>query len=178
MNSPRTDEALMQAVTQGDFFAFEQLVRRHQEPVWRTAYRMLGSHADAEDIAQQAFLKIFEARERYRPTAAFRTYLYRIVVRLCLDRLRKKRPVDGQDLSPVDPGVSPVDQAADAERSRAVQQAIARLPARQRAAVVLRYYESLASREIAAAMDTSQKAVERLLARARDTLEVSLRDFL
>ncbi len=173
-----SDEALMQAVALGDLAAFERLVLRHQESAWRTAYRMLGCHQTAEDVAQEAFLRIFEAADRYRPTAAFRTYLYRIVVRLCLDHLRKGLPVPTDNLLATDDWPSPEQQATDAEQAQAVQEAIGRLPPKQRTAVVLRYYEGLSGREIAVVMETSLKAVERLLARARVTLEGLLGDFL
>jgi RNA polymerase sigma-70 factor, ECF subfamily len=173
-----SDEDLMQAAVRGDLAAFEQLVLRHQKSVWRTAYRMLGCRQTAEDVAQQAFLRVFEARDRYRPTATFRTYLFRIVVRLCTDRLRKMRPTPVADLVPTDEGLSPDQSAAHKEQAQAVQTAIGRLPPKQRTAVVLRYYEGLSGREIAAAMETSPKAVERLLARARTALEAALRGFL
>lgn len=178
LTDPRpSDEALMHAVARGDAAAFEQLVLRHQESVWRTAYRMLGCHQTAEDVAQQAFLKVFEARQRYRPAAAFRTYLYRVAVRLCLDHVRKGRPVPTGDVVPVDDEPSPAQRTAREEQARAVRDAVGRLPAKQRAAVVLRYYEGLGCHEIAGAMDTSPKAVERLLARARKTLEARLAGF-
>jgi RNA polymerase sigma-70 factor (ECF subfamily) len=173
-----SDEALMQAVARGDLVAFEQLVVRHQESAWRTAYRMLGCHQAAEDVAQEAFLRIFEAAGRYRPTAAFRTYFYRIVVRLCLDHLRKGRPVPTDNLLPTDDWPSPEQQASDAEQAQAVRDAIGGLTPKQRTAVVLRYYEGLSGREIAGAMESSPKAVERLLGRARTTLERLLGDFL
>jgi len=178
MDMASPDEALMQAVALGDLAAFERLVLRHQESAWRTAYRMLGCHQTAEDIAQEAFLRIFEAADRYRPTAAFRTYLYRIVVRLCLDYLRKGRPVPTDNLLPAEDRSSPEQRATDAEQAQAVQEAMGRLPPKQRTAVVLRYYEGLTCRETAAAMETSVKAVERLLARARATLEGPLADYL
>jgi len=167
-----SDESLMLAVARGDFAAFEQLVLRHQEVVWRTAYRMVGDRQSAEDLAQEVFLRLFQAAVRYRPTAAFRTYLYRIVVRVCLDDLDKKRPQPGADLAQVATSAFSVQQqAARDERARLVQQAVGCLPGKQRLAVVLRYYGGLSGREIAEAMNTTAKAVERLLARARKTLE-------
>ena len=178
METGASDENLMQLVAQGDLDAFEQLVLRHQQLAWRTAYRLVADYQAAEDLAQGAFLKIFEAADRYRPTAAFRTYLYRIVVRLCLDHLRKGRPVPSDNLLPTDDWPSPEQQATDAEQAQAVQEAISSLPPKQRTAVVLRYYEGLGGRETAAAMETSAKAVERLLARARATLEGLLADYL
>ncbi len=171
-----SDESLMLVVAQGEYAAFEELVRRHQEMVWRTAYRMVGDHQAAEDLAQDAFLRVFQAAGRYRPEAAFRTYLTRIVVRLCLDYLRKKRPTPGEELSHVVEPTVPVDQQAESiEQSRMVQQAIACLPLKQRSAVVLRYYETLSSREIADVMETTVKAVERLLARGREALQERLK---
>ncbi len=170
MSTP-SDPSLMQAAAHGDWAAFEQLVKRHQASAWRTAYRLLSDRHAAEDLAQEAFLRIFEARHRYRPTAAFRTYLARIVVRLCLDYLRKGRPAPaGELVDPFDASLSPGGQAEQTERAAAVQAAIAELPPKQRAAVVLRYYEGLNGRETAEAMETTVKAVERLLARGRAAL--------
>ena len=89
----RSDEQLMSDVAQGDMAAFEQLVRRHQVSVWNTAFRFLRNADDAEDIAQETFLRVLRAAGRYRPTATFRTYLYRIVTRLCRDWRAKDGPV-------------------------------------------------------------------------------------
>ena len=178
MKTP-SDEELMLAVGNGDLDAFEQIVLRHQKSAWYTAYRFLGDRVTAEDIAQEAFLRILDAAERYRPTAKFRTYLHRIVTRLCLDHARKKQPAYVDDLSAIS-GLhpSPPDAAASRERGEAVWKALDALPPRQRMAVVLRYYEGLSGQEIAAAMEVSVKGVEGLLARARRALEVLLNDFL
>lgn len=173
-----SDETLMQAIARGDLAAFERLVLRHQKSAWRTAYQTLGCHQTAEDVAQEAFLRVFEAADRYRPTASFRTYLCRIVVRLCLDHFRKGRPVPTDNLLPADDRPSAEQQASQAEQAQAVQETIGRLPLKQRTVVVLRYYEGLSGRQIAEAMETSVKAVERLLARARAALEDTLGDFL
>ena len=174
-----TDENLMLAAARGDTAAFEQLVLRHQSSAWNAAYRFLGDAAEAEDVAQQAFLNILEAAGRYEPSASFRTYLYRIVTRLCIDRSRKKQPAYTDDL-PVRaaPASSPAEAVERRERDEAVRAAIATLPGRQRMAVVLRYYEGLSGAEIAAAMGTSAKAVERLLARGRTGLGQILAGFL
>jgi RNA polymerase sigma-70 factor (ECF subfamily) len=170
MSKP-SDESLMLAVAGGDPAAFEQLVLRHQGAVWRTAYRMVGDRQAAEDLAQEAFLRLFRAAGRYRPTAAFRTYLYRILVHACLDYLRKKRPQPGEDLAQVtEPTLSVEQQTELGEQADLVQRAVARLPAKQRSAVVLRYYEGLSSAEIGDVMKMTAKAVERLLARGRETL--------
>jgi len=174
MSKP-SDESLMLAVAEGDLKAFEQLVLRHQEIVWRTAYRMVGDRQSAEDLAQEAFLRLFQAAVRYRPTASFCTYLYRIVVRASLDHLRKKRPRPGADLARVAELELSVEQQAElGERADLVQEAVGGLPPKQRLAVVFRYYEGLSSAEIAEVMETTAKAVERLLARGRGTLRERL----
>ena len=90
-----SDAQLMLRTSRGDLDAFAEIVRRHQETAWRTAYRFLGDTTEAEDITQEAFLKILAAAPRYRPTAAFSTYLYSVVSRLCIDFSRKKRPLTG-----------------------------------------------------------------------------------
>ena len=178
MKTP-SDEELMLAVGKGDFSAFEQIVLRHQKSAWYTAYRFLGDRTIAEDVAQEAFLKILDAAERYRTTAKFRTYLHGVVTHLCLDSARKKQPIYVDDLAAVSgPSPSPPDAVASQERDEAVRKALNTLRPNQRMAVVLRYYEGLSGREIAAAMEVSPKAVERLLARARTVLAVLLKDFL
>ena len=173
----RSDADLMLAVGRGDLAAFEEIVLRHQSAAWGAAWRFLGDAAEAEDVVQDAFLKVLDAAPRYAPTAAFRTYLFRVVTRLCLDRVRKRRPIYTDDLPvAVDAAPAPLDGMAAAERDRAVRQALDGLPPNQRMALVLRHYEDLAYREIAAVLGTSEKAVERLIARARETLADQLKD--
>lgn len=169
----------MLAVRAGDRRAFEALVLRHQGAAWGAAFRFMGRADEAEDVAQQAFLKILEAAPRYEPSASFRTYLYRVVVRLCIDRAEKKRPMVGEDLSGAassSPG--PPEAAQDREWEEAVGKALQELPPRQRMAVVLRYSEGLSLRQAAEAMGTTEKALEHLLSRARQALEVRLSKFL
>jgi RNA polymerase sigma-70 factor (ECF subfamily) len=165
-------EQLMQAVAGGDLSAFDEIVLRHQKLAWGIAYRFLGDRHAAEDIAQEAFLKILDAAPRYRPTASFRTYLSRVVTRLCLDYAQRRRPTYTDDLPPVtDSGADGARQAAAAESEQAIQGALMTLPPNQRMAVVLRYFEGLSLAEIAEAIGISGKAAERLLARARESLE-------
>lgn len=174
-----TDEELMQAVARGDLSAFEQVVLRHQREAWNAAYRFLGDAAEAEDVAQEAFLKILEAAPRYRPTASFRTYLYRVVTNLCIDRAERKRPLlPGSLPDLVSHAPSPADAFAAQERQEAIRAALDTIPPRQKAAIVLRHFEDLPIQEIALIMDITPKAVERLLARARSAMEERLKDFL
>ena len=173
-----SDEELMQAAAGGDMGAFGDLVRRHQRSAWNAAWRLLGDAAEAEDAAQDAFLKVLDAAARYRPTASFRTYLYRVVTRLCLDRMEKKRPryVDQLPATP-SADLGPPETLARRESADAVRRALDALPARQRAALVLRHYEGLRYQEIAEAMGVSVKSAERLLVRARESLADRLQEF-
>ena len=172
------DEELMRAVAGGDLSAFGEIVSRHQTSAWNAAYRFLGNTTDAEDVAQEAFFRILDSADRYQPTATFRTYLYRIITRLCFDLTRRTRLRRHQQL----PEVSASTPSAEAvcildERAAAVRRALDGLPKAQRMAVVLRYYEGLGYRDIAAVLSTTDKGVERLLARARAALEGRLGGF-
>lgn len=173
------DEELMLSVRDGGMDAFEKIVMRHQAEAWRIAYRFTGDAAEAEDLAQEAFIRIFEASSRYKPTATFRTYFYCILNRLCLDHVRKMRPIPTDKLPPVtDPAPLPDEASRRKERDALVQEAVSALPPSQRMAIVLRYFEGLGWAEIAEAMGVSPKAVERLLARGREALEDRLSAFL
>jgi RNA polymerase sigma-70 factor (ECF subfamily) len=178
MNFP-SDEDLMLAVGRGDAQAFEEIVLRHQASAWTIAYRFVGNREDAEDLTQNAFLRLLNAAPRYRPTASFQTYFSRIVSRLCLDHIQKKRPIlldalpELEDPSPLPDGV-----LVSKEKSSAVRRGIALLPPNQRLAVILRYYEEYSCRDIATAMDVTEKAVERLLARGREALGRILKDWV
>jgi len=173
-----TDEELMTAAGRGDMDAFEELIRRHQQLAINVAYRFLGNREEAEDLAQQAFLNILERAESYRPTAQFKTFLYRVVANACMDYRRKKRPQPRAFL-PERESVSsdPGSRMAREERVEMVREAIDGLPERQRMALVLQQYEDLSYLEIADVMDCSRSAVESLLVRARRNLRDALEDF-
>jgi RNA polymerase sigma-70 factor (ECF subfamily) len=165
------DEKLMRAAADGDINAFGELVCRHQQYVWNIAWRLLKNPVEAEDATQDVFMKLLDAVPRYRPTAAFRTYLRCITIRLCLDRLEKKQPIYMDHLPQlVSPGAHPLDKIKQQESGVYVRRALDSLPPRQRTALILRYYEDLDYREIAQSMNTSVKSVERLLARGRKAL--------
>jgi len=167
-----SDEELMLSVRSGNLGAFEQIVLRHQSAAWAVAYRFVGDVHEAEDLVQNAFLRILDAAQRYEPTAAFRTYLYRILTRLCTDHVRKKRPIPLDPLPQLpSPGLSSSEHIERLERERSIQAALDTLPPQYRMVIILRYFEGLSSVEIAQTMNTTPKAVERLLARARKCLE-------
>ena len=109
-DSAVSDESLMQAAVKCDMEAFEQIVLRHQSAAWGVAWRFVGDAGEAQDLVQEAFLRILDAAARYRPTAAFRTYFYRVLTRLRLDHVRKKRPIPADSLPDVPaPGLSPAE---------------------------------------------------------------------
>lgn len=173
-----SDEVLMQSVGRGDLHAFDQIVLRHQSGAWSVAYRFLGDSDEAEDMVQKAFLRILDAADRYKPTATFRTYLYRVLTRLCIDHARKKRPIPTGELPEMPaPGPTQAQRIERIETESAIRKALDALPPKYRMVIVLRYFEGLSGAEIAEAMKTSPKGGERLLERARQSLEPLLRPF-
>jgi RNA polymerase sigma-70 factor, ECF subfamily len=170
-----TDQQLMQAVSQGNLDAFHELVLRYQGLAWKTAYRFLGDAMEAEDVAQESFLKILEAAPRYRPTANFRTYFYRILTHLCVDRSRKKQltSMDGIP-EPIDPSLSPAENLIEKERQDQIHLALDALPPNQKAAMILRHHEGLSYAEISQVLGVTPKAVEGLISRAGTSLQARL----
>ena len=170
-----SDEQLMQAVASGESKAFNELVLRYQGLAWKTSYRFLGDGMEAEDVAQEAFLKILQAAPRYRPTATFRTYFYRTLTNLCIDRTRRCRPIGMDDVPEVmDRSLGPQEALIEKERRAQVRTALDTLPPNQKAAMILRHYEGLSYAEIAQILDITPKAVERLISRARTSLQACL----
>jgi RNA polymerase sigma-70 factor (ECF subfamily) len=172
------DALLMVRAAEGDSSAFEELVIRNQSAAWALAVHYLGDAAEAEDIVQEAFLKLLRAAPRYQPTARFRTYFSRIVVRLCLDFRSKKRPAYHEALPDrVDTARDPEAVLRNQETAKQLRRALDDLPPAQRMAILLRHLEGFTYTEIAEAMSTSAKAVDSLLQRARQALRVRL-DFI
>jgi len=174
-----SDEDLMLQAAQGDMDAFEQLVQRHQRAALNIAHRFLGRSAQAEDIAQEAFLKILAGASRYRPTARFRTYLYNVIWHLCVDAYRRRSPVALDALAPLqDAAEGPDELVLRRERAERVRQGVDELPPRQRMALVLKHFEGMSYQDIAEVMDCSPSAVDALLSRARAALRKALQDLL
>jgi RNA polymerase sigma-70 factor (ECF subfamily) len=182
------DVRLMELVSAGDSSAFEQLVERHQRLVIGTVGRMLGNTSDAEDIAQQVFVRVWKSAKRYVPRAKFTTWLLKITRNLVFNELRRRsrhpqvplqseseeeeRPI--RDENAIAPDASMLEQ----ELQKAIDAAIANLPETQRLAVILRRYEELSYEEIAETLDQSVSAVKSLLFRARTELRTSLQRYL
>jgi RNA polymerase sigma-70 factor (ECF subfamily) len=170
-----SDEALMARVARGDEPAFRQLSRRHLPAMLGLARRILGNAADAEDVAQEAMLRVWTHAPRWQPLAAFRTWLTRVVVNLCLDRKRRAQWVALEAAGDiVDPAPGATDKTEQDERERLVAAAIAELPARQRTAIVLTYGDGMSNAEVADILDTSVSAVETLLVRGKQNLRRAL----
>jgi RNA polymerase sigma-70 factor (ECF subfamily) len=166
---------LLAALAAGDEAAFARVVRGHYDLVYRVAWRMLGGPGEAEDVAQEVFLRLWRGAERLREIGSLRAWLARVATNLAIDRMRRRRPEGAGEMPEVeDPQPGPERNAERSAASRLVDAAIAALPERQRAAIVLTYSEELANSEVAAALGISIEAVESLLARARRNLKNEL----
>lgn len=171
------DAGLVALTGQGDAEAAARLVARHLPRMTALARRMLGDSAEAEDVAQDVFLKVWTQAKRWKPGAAkFETWLHRVAINACYDRLRKKKgvPLDDADERP-DPGPDPEQALGQAQLSQAVDAALQTLPERQRAAITLCHYQGLGNIEAATALEISVEALESLLSRGRRALKEKLR---
>ncbi len=170
-----SDEALMARVARGDEAAYRLLTRRHVAAMLGLARRILGNAGDAEDAVQEAMLRVWTHAPRWQPLAAFKTWLTRIVVNLCLDRKRRK-PWVGLEAAGdiIDPTPDAAEQAEQSEQDRLVAKATAELPDRQRTAIVLTYGDGMSNAQVAEILDTTVSAVETLLVRAKQNLRKAL----
>lgn len=172
------DEALMTKVGYGDADAFAVLSERHLGRTLALAHRMLGTRGDAEDVAQEAFLRVWTQAPRWRPEGArFTTWLYRVTVNLCLDRRRRPVNTDLGDVpEPADHRVDTEAEIGRRESADLVARALADLPERQRAAIALCYDAELGNIEAADVLGISIGALESLLVRGRRALRERLSD--
>lgn len=169
-----TDAELVSKIASGDEKAFRELLSRHQKPIFDFATRFLGSETEAADMAQETFLRLFRTSATYRPGVSLRAFLLRIVRNLCIDHVRKKRPVYMQTPPEQAHEDTPHAEFDRKETAQALAAAIRCLPENQRTAVLLRHETGLAYAEIAEAMNLSVSAVESLLVRGRRTLKQSM----
>jgi RNA polymerase sigma-70 factor, ECF subfamily len=188
-NDEASDVALMLRVKEGDLDAFETLVTRHQHSVVGTAAKMLGGAADAEDIGQQVFVRVWKHAARYQPSAKFTTWLMTITRNLVFNEMRRRRrtqqvSMDADEGDTIrhqfvdEQAVAPSEEMLDSELQEAIDAAIASLPETQRLAIVLRRFEGMPYEEIAEVLQTSVPAVKSILFRARAELKARLKKYL
>lgn len=182
------DVALMLRVKQGDHAAFQELVERHQDIIVGTVAKMLGNASDAQDIAQQVFLRLWKSARRYKQKAKFTTYLFTITRNLVFNESKKRSRRKTHSLEEReeetfqqfadDSSRTPDSETLQSELQSAVDQAIANLPEKQRLAVILRRYENMPYEQIADVLGCSISAVKSHLFRARTELRTTLQSYL
>ena len=187
----RSDVQLMLDVKAGDQQSFELLLQRYRMPLVNFLYRMVRSREQAEDLAQEVFLRVYRAREDYEPSAKFTTWLFRIATNLALNSLRDHRhqkleiSMDAPIVADAEDGderpMEVADEHPDIEqhlveeaRKKMIRHAIEKLPEKQRAAVLLHKYQELDYSEISKILRCSESALKSLLFRAYETLRVEL----
>src|ERR1700757_4513333 len=156
-SSPAALEALIQRCLQGDEAAWEAIVRQHWRKVFNVAYKFVGKHAEAEDLTQDIFLKVFKSLDTFDRRANFQTWLISVSRNLCIDHYRSvrkeretiDRQVDASDLTPAAPDAGPIAALEQRDRVTLLRQALAKLPESLRTAVVLRDLQELSYRKIA-----------------------------
>ena len=178
MKTGDTNESeLMRRLASGEMDALAEIVERYQSKVLSIAYRFLNDWTNAEDVAQETFLRIYKAAGNYKPQARFTTWLYRIVVNLCMDEQRKmaRRPVSIEETVFSASADSDSGSAERSETIELVKKAIIELPERQRLVVILHRYENLSYDEICEVTKWTKSAVESLLFRAYANLREKLK---
>jgi RNA polymerase sigma-70 factor (ECF subfamily) len=172
------DDELVRRAGVGDAAAVQALVAKKLRRVLSLAERMLGDAAEAEDVAQETFYRVWRQAPRWRPGAArFDTWLHRVTLNLCYDRLRRRRErptAEPPDMP--DPGPGPDRGLHAADVGRRVRDALQALPPRQREAIVLCHYEEMGNIEAAGVMGVTVEALESLLSRGRRALRSALAD--
>ncbi len=183
----RSDVQLMLDVKAGDDASFDALLRKYRSPLINFLGRMLRDTATAEDLAQEVFLRVYRARRQYTPSAKFTTWLFRIATNLALNSIRDNRhqrmefsldaPADDEDGQPRELPAREMridEHLIERDRTECIRRAVASLPEKQRAAVLLHKYEEMDYGEIAKVLDCSESALKSLLFRAYETLRVQL----
>ncbi|NLT74818.1 MAG: sigma-70 family RNA polymerase sigma factor [Chloroflexi bacterium] len=165
---------------QGDQEAFANLVEAYQRPVYSLAYRMLGNPSDAEDAAQEVFVRAFTHMESYDATRKFSSWILSIASHYCIDRLRRGhgRQVSLDDMEPdrwlPDTAPAPESEAMDRDREEQIRRLLALLPEQHRLVIILRYWHDLSYEEIAQVTSTTESAVKSRLHRAREAMAEAL----
>jgi RNA polymerase sigma-70 factor, ECF subfamily len=178
------DLGVLERIADGDNESFGVLVGRHQERLQRLCFRMLGDLEEARDTTQDVFLKVYDHAGSYRPEGKVSTWLHRIAVNACLNKLRRRRIVrffsfgeltkgeegEEREFDPADQALSAPELLAERERQRLTRDLIDALPANQKAVLVLAKFENFSQRQIAETLQITEGAVESRLVRAMKTL--------
>jgi RNA polymerase sigma-70 factor (ECF subfamily) len=178
------DSELIHRTQAGETEAFDELMKRYNQAVYRLAYSMTRNHADAEDISQETFIRAYRAIKRFDDRFRFYTWLHRICANLCINLFRRRGRVRLQSLPGTEAGAEwadipdPREDEGEAELRRDLDRAIARLPAEQRAVFVLRVKEELSYDEISRMLGIPMGTVMSRLNRARQRLRDLLKDYL
>lgn len=169
----QSDDDLVARIAARDHAAMRLVADRHAQLVWRVAYRMLGDATEAEDVAQESLLKLWNNADRWQPGGAgIAPWLKKVTVNQCLDRLRRKRFASDEDVPEREDETPLADRQIEAvETGKAVKDCIQALPDRQRAAIILTYYEEQPNNHAAESLEMQLKAFESLLFRARASLK-------
>lgn len=185
--APAPEEALVRRVLAGDRAAFETLVSRYHRIVFAIAFRMTGNRAEAEDVSQEVFLRLYRGLRQFDPSLPFAPWVRRIAGNAALNHLRRRSlerrhaaPESDQGEMPdlPDAAADPEERAARAEEAGRLERALAILPENQRLAVTLKYVEGLTAEEIADAMGAPRNTVKTWLLRARERLREELKNEL
>jgi RNA polymerase sigma-70 factor, ECF subfamily len=172
------DGDLVARVAKGDQSAARELVGRHAASLMALARRLLGTQHDAEEVVQDVFLRVWTNAAKWQPgRAAFATWMHRVAINLCYDRLRRRREVTVEEMpDPADPSPLPDQGLDEAALAKRVEAELQDLPQRQRAALVLCHYQGLSQVEAAEILEISVEALESLLSRGRRRLKERLTD--
>ncbi len=161
------EAALVAECLAGTPGAFDLIVERYRRPIYQMCYRFVGNHEEAADLSQEVFLRAYRGLKNFRRQAALSTWLYRIGVNVCLNRVSAKKALDSTTADPIEVYElvdtrtdSPADRLLRAERGARVRAAIARLPRKQRATLILRTYHEMSHQEIADVLGSSVGAVK------------------
>jgi RNA polymerase sigma-70 factor, ECF subfamily len=177
----KDDEELLAFIQDGNHLAFAELVRRHNERFYRLAYRYVQHKETAEDIVQEVFLKLWEDPGRWQPErkSKFTTWFYRIVVNLCLDWQKKKRPVELDEEAPFADERETIEATViRTQEQNILEREIAALPERQQTALNLCFDKGLSNQEAADVMGLNLKALQSLIMRAKTTLKERMKVYL
>jgi RNA polymerase sigma-70 factor, ECF subfamily len=166
-----TDLELVERLQRGEDAAFDEIMGRYKRPIVNFCYRLLADAGDADDVAQEVFVRVYQRIGDYRPRGQFSTWLFALARNACLDRLRyrKRHPTE-----PLEGVPEPATTAQYDDVGEHIAAAIAELPEEQRTAIVLAEYHGMSYAEIAAIMECSEKSVESRLYRAKQTLRQRL----